>query len=328
MHGRVMTAVLILLWCGASRAQEEPVSPPVEEVAVVGEHKGPQMWRVTSGDHVLWILGTMQPLPKKMTWDARDVENVLGEVQEVIPDTVSLDVGLLDALRLLPKLRRMQVLKDGQTLKQVLPPDLYAQFSALRDRYGNGPSDMEHMQPMFAAQRLKDEAIDKSGLSAEPGVRATVLKLAKQHHVKIRKLALQINDPKELVQEAGDLPIEAQSTCLEPVVATLEKAMGVLTARANAWALGDVQTLRTLQPVNTDGGGGGVCWKAAAGTTHIAHLEERLRTLWLDAVNDALKNNQATLAVRDIDTLLRGALAELQAAGYSIEGPEFSAPVK
>jgi uncharacterized protein YbaP (TraB family) len=322
IDGPMMGAVLMLLCCCAPWAQGQQADPPLEEIAVVGKHKGPQMWQVTAGDHVLWILGTMQPLPKKMTWDSRDVENVLGQVQEVIPEYITLDVGLLVSLRLYPKWRRIQVLKNGQTLKQVLPAALYAQFSALRDRYGDGPTDMELMQPLFAAQRLKEEAIDKTGLTASANVQATVLRLARLHHVKVRKLTLQVRDPADILQEAGDLPIPAQSACLEPVVATLEKAMNVLRARANAWALGDVQTLRTLQPVNT--GGGTICWKAAAGGSHIANLGQRLHGLWMDAVKDALRNNRASLAVQDIDSLLGGMLAELQAAGYSIEGPEFS----
>jgi uncharacterized protein YbaP (TraB family) len=320
-----MGAVLLLCCC-ASWAQDQQVDPPLEEVAVVGEHKGPQMWRVTAGDHVLWILGTMQPLPKKMTWDSRDVEKALGEVQEVIPEYINLDVGFLTSIRLYPKWKRIHVLKDGQTLKQVLPADLYARFSALRDRYGSGPTDMEHLQPLFAADRLKEEATEKFGLSRAADVHATVLKLARQHHVTVRNLTLKIQDPKDLLQEAGELPIPAQSVCLEPVVETLEKAMGVLRARANAWALGDVQTLRTLQPVNT--GGAAVCWKAAAGTVHIADLGRRLHQLWMDAIKDALRTNKTSLAIQDIDSLLGGFLAELRAAGYSIEGPEFSGPVK
>jgi uncharacterized protein YbaP (TraB family) len=317
-----MGAVLLLCCC-ASWAQEQQVDPPLEEVAVVGEHKGPQMWRVTAGDHVLWILGTMQPLPKKMTWDSRDVEKVLGEVQEVIPEYISLDVGFLGSMRLYPKWRRIHVLKDGQTLKQVLPADLYAQFSALRDRYGSGPTDMEHLQPLFAADRLKEEAIDKVGLTRAADVHATVLKLARLHHVTVRNLTLKVEDPKDLLQEAGELTIQAQSGCLEPVVETLEKAMSVLKTRANAWALGDVQTLRTLQPVNA---GGAICWKAAAGTVHIADLGQRLHHLWMDAIKDALTTNKASLAIQDIDSLLGGFLAEMRAAGYSIEGPEFSGP--
>lgn len=321
-----MGAALALMCCSASWAQGLPVDPGIEEVAVVGQHKGPQMWRVGAGDHVLWILGTMQPLPKKMTWDARDVEKVLGEVQEVIPEYIALDAGSLASLRLYPQWVRIQSLQDGQTLKEVLPAGLYEQFSALRTRYGSGPADMEHMTPLFAARRLKDEAIDKTGLTSAASVQAAVLKLAKQHHVTVRKLTLQVKDPRDLLQEAGELPMAAQATCLEPVVATLEQAMSVLRSRANAWALGDVQSLRKLQPVNTEGGT--FCWKAAAGSSHIANLGQRLHELWMDSVKDALKINKGSLAVQDIDSLLGGMLAELQTAGYSIDGPAFSGPMQ
>ena len=32
------------------------------EVVVEGRHEGPRMWIVRSGDHTLWILGTISPL--------------------------------------------------------------------------------------------------------------------------------------------------------------------------------------------------------------------------------------------------------------------------
>src|SRR4051812_3098617 len=49
---------------------------PPEEVVVEGKHEGPRMWRVTKGDHTLWILGTITPLPRKMEWQSDSVETL------------------------------------------------------------------------------------------------------------------------------------------------------------------------------------------------------------------------------------------------------------
>ena len=40
---------------------EEPAAaePPLEEIMVLGEQPGPAMWRVTKGDHTLWIFATL-----------------------------------------------------------------------------------------------------------------------------------------------------------------------------------------------------------------------------------------------------------------------------
>src|SRR5215467_9855468 len=79
----------VLRSVSASAQATTAPSEPVQEVAVVGERAGPSLWRVTKGDHVLWLLGTLDPLPRKMTWRSREVESVLSEAQEVIPSNPS-----------------------------------------------------------------------------------------------------------------------------------------------------------------------------------------------------------------------------------------------
>ena len=66
---------------------------PMEEVVVTGEHEGPRLWKVTKGDHVLWILGTVTPLPKKMVWQSDPIEAVLQQSQEVVPSWPALGIG-------------------------------------------------------------------------------------------------------------------------------------------------------------------------------------------------------------------------------------------
>src|SRR5688572_31360061 len=58
--------------------------PGMDVVLVTGEQPGPALWRVSSGDHVLWILGDVQPLPRKLKWRARKFERLLADSQEVI----------------------------------------------------------------------------------------------------------------------------------------------------------------------------------------------------------------------------------------------------
>ena len=59
-------------------------APQLATVEVQGEMPGPGLWRVAKGEHVLWILGELSPLPEKMSWDSRDVEVIIAESQEVI----------------------------------------------------------------------------------------------------------------------------------------------------------------------------------------------------------------------------------------------------
>ena len=92
-HALRAAAGCVLLLAGAATVRaQQPVAaaaagaPGAEtEIVVEGRHEGPRMWRVRKGDHTLWILGTISPLPKKMVWQPDAVQEVLRYTQEVVP---------------------------------------------------------------------------------------------------------------------------------------------------------------------------------------------------------------------------------------------------
>ena len=93
-----MIIALAAAWLALGSVQADtapaPVSDaPMEEVVVTGEHEGPRLWKVHKGDHVLWILGTVTPLPKKMIWQSDTVEAVLQQSQEVVPAWPAFGIG-------------------------------------------------------------------------------------------------------------------------------------------------------------------------------------------------------------------------------------------
>jgi uncharacterized protein YbaP (TraB family) len=314
-------AAVFLLLLPLAHASEADADAPIDEVEVVGERPGPQMWRVSHGDHVLWILGTLQPLPRKMTWRSKPVEDVLAEAQEVIPNRLRLDadIGPITAIRLYLQWRRIRVNEDRATLHDVLPAPLYARFAKLRDRYARGDDKIERLQPMFAGVRLVSKAVSASGLSTSADIQQIVLKLAKKHDVKIRKLEIEVQDPKGLLQAIGDTPVDAQLPCLETMIATLESDVETFKARANAWAVGDVDALRALPVPDPET----ACWEAVSRSPRIREVGERARAAWIKAAADALVKNKTTLGLQSIERLLgpEGALAKFRAAGYQIEGP-------
>src|SRR5207253_1037801 len=70
------------------------------------------------GDHVLWILGTVSPLPKRMIWQSDAVQTVLQETQEVVPGWPAFGIGAnpFTALRLYIQWRRIQKPPDHMKL--------------------------------------------------------------------------------------------------------------------------------------------------------------------------------------------------------------------
>ena len=78
--------LLVAAACWADVTAHAPSSgaASLDEVLVTGERPGPGMWRVAKDGHELWILATLQPLPKNMTWRSQAVEQRIANSQVVI----------------------------------------------------------------------------------------------------------------------------------------------------------------------------------------------------------------------------------------------------
>jgi len=132
-----------LLLSGAVQAQT--TVPPAGDVidlapvVVSGEQPGPGMWQVrNSAGHTLWILGTVSPLPAKLEWRADEVQAVIGSAQEVLGSPgwgLDAAVGFFGRLTLVPSALKAARDPDGRTLREVLPPDLYARWAQLKQRH-------------------------------------------------------------------------------------------------------------------------------------------------------------------------------------------------
>jgi len=295
---------------------------PTEEVVVEGKHEGPRMWRVTKGDHILWILGTISPLPRRMTWQSDSVETVLQQTQEVLPAWPSIGVGAnpFTALRLYFTWRKIQKSPDHTKLQEQLPPQLYTRFMALKARYAPRDNKLEELRPMLAGGRLLDDVLNVSGLTMRNEVQQTVLKLASRRGVKVHQTKMKVEDPVNVLKDLGETPKDGEIACLAAIVSRLETDLGPMQARARAWALGDVDTLRSL-PHSVDDRI--ACLAAVSSSERIRALVMRAQDDWMIEVEDAIARNTSTLAVQSMDRLLgdQGILATLRAKGYTVEGP-------
>jgi uncharacterized protein YbaP (TraB family) len=302
-----------------------PVAPPAEaplaEVVVEGRHEGPRMWTVRRGDHMLWILGTVTPLPKKMVWQPDAVRAVLQQSQEVVPAWPTYGIGAnpFTALRVFIQWRRMQKPPDHLPLKETLPPQLYARVEALEARYDPHDHYLEELRPMLAAERLTIRVLDASGLALRNEVQKQVLGLAREAGVRIRQDKLKIDDPVDVLKDVGATPLSAEVACLDAVVTRLETDLGHMQARARAWALGDVDTLRQLPHPDEKT----ACIAAVSTSERVRTLIARAQDDWIVVVEDSLARNRGTLAVQSMDRLLgeHGSLAVLKQRGYEVEGP-------
>ena len=320
---RVALGALLLAGSAAAGAQQDGAAAPAPQIEVVveGRHEGPRMWRVHKGEHTLWILGTISPLPKKMVWQPDAVQEVLKQAQEVVPAWPAYGIGAnpLTALRVYIEWRRLQKPPDRMPLRQALPEPLYARVSALKKRYDPNDDKLEQMRPMMAARQLLTRVFDASGLALQNEVQQQVLRLARSQGVRVHQDKLKIDDPVNVLKDVAATPLAGEVACLDAVVTLLETDLGPMQARARAWALGDVETLRHLPHADDRT----ACVAAVSASERVRKLIARAQDDWLIAVEDSLTRNSGTLAVQSMDRLLGegGALAALRAKGYQVEGP-------
>jgi hypothetical protein len=300
-------------------------SAPLDEVLVTGERPGPGMWRVSKGDHDLWILATLEPLPKNMTWRSQAVESRIASSQVVLqPPSVDADIGFFRSLTLIPSLLRARKSPDGRTLEQILPHDLYIRWLALRVKY-LGSTDDEHKRPMLAALDLWLHALDQSGLTANEVVWESIEKVAHQDHVPLQPVVLKIKvaDAKGAVHDLDKIPQDAEISCFTKTVERLETDLQPMRQRANFWSLGDIEGLRSLPYPDEET----ACLNAFLAVPEYREQFERAREqlsdLWMSTAEGALDKNVSSFAVLPMTVLLKedGLLDRLKAQGYAVQEP-------
>jgi hypothetical protein len=334
-----LTLALLLTCAGASAqiaapaASVQPTPPAsittLQAITVTGVMPGPGLWKVTRGDHVLWILGVVPTLPAGIEWRSNQVSQTIAASQAVLeaPNVkLKVDTNWFGKLFLLPTVYRAQRNPDGKTLHDVLPPATYARWYYARQRYFGDDYSVERYRPIVVAWKLMKQALKANGLRNDGEVTGAVAAMAKQHGVKVVKpeTTLEIREPRQAVKAFAASNLDGIA-CLDVVLDAVERELPTFRARANAWATGDIDTLRKLP----EGAYRDTCRSAITGAGFakalgIGDLPMRVEEAWLAAVDAALASNPQSFAVLPMHELLapHGYLAALQARGYVVTAPD------
>ena len=333
----------LILWLSLCLVVISPVSaqePPVDAVAdgdirdmeavvVSGAQPGPGLWKVYSGEHTLYILGTLSPLPTRMEWRSQQVASVLDEAGAVLGSpgvSVGTGMGRLRSLTLLPSALRATNNPDGETLEDVLPADVYARWSVLKARYMGRDRGVEKKRPMFAAAELHGKAIKRAGLRG--GVVGPVIEEAlKRRKMKQTStvLGLTIEDPRGAIAEFREESLKQEDIdCFSRTLDIVEHDLPAMVARANAWAVGDIDALRSM-PVESQYRACLSAWSSSEVVRKrgMTDIDQRVRAHWMEVAESSLREHEVVFATVPIAELLRpgGYLELLAAKGYEIESP-------
>ncbi|HWW69719.1 MAG TPA: TraB/GumN family protein, partial [Duganella sp.] len=183
-----------------------------ETILVAGQRPGPGLWKVSKGDHVLWVFGTYSPLPKKMEWRSKEVETILAQSQEyLLPPGATAEVGFFRQVAMLPFAIGFKKNPDGAQLKDLLPEPVYARWLVLKKKYIGDDDGIERERPIFAADTLFHKGLEQAGLgSGGQEVRQTIEKLVKKNKIKMTSTMakLEVDDPVKMLREFKKTPLD------------------------------------------------------------------------------------------------------------------------
>lgn len=300
--------------------------PLPQTILVSGQRPGPGLWKVSKGEHVMWVFGIHEPLPKDMEWRSKDVERKIAQSQEYLgAPTASVSVGW-GGVTALPFLIGIKKNPDGATLKEVLPPELYARWAPLKQKYFGKDDDIERERPVFVAQELYHRALAEAGLRKGPDLRQVLGKMANKHKVKYTSNTVEV-DLKEPGKAAREFKKGAMEDipCLAATIDRLETDIEAMRVRANAWAVGELDAIEKLSFADRETACNNAFLSSALTRLQPELLTMKQRALdgWLTAAEKALENNTSTFALLSMKEVLspQGALAKLKAKGYTVEKP-------
>lgn len=318
-------------------AQEAPLTaalgeaPTLESVVVSGAVPGPGLWRVSRGGNELYLLGTITPLPSNMEWVASEVEDILSRTDEVIaPGGAAARVGVGDALKISLLARSAFAatkIPAKRKLADVLPPQVFREWTAMKAKYFEHAKGIERLRPMFASQDLYYAAISASGMTRADVVWQRVAALAEEKQIPVIDTTVRFPLNLDRRKYKAGIAVLAESRvddtpCFTRTLATLESDLETMRAGALAWATGDLESLQALHHAEVEP----ACkqtYDQLMGFQRSPAIRAEVDATWFAAATSALQRNDVTFAVVPITQLVgpRGVLARLRAEGFEIRAP-------
>ncbi|MCC2962771.1 TraB/GumN family protein [Massilia sp. IC2-278] len=300
--------------------------PLPQTILVSGSRPGPGLWKVSKGDHVMWVFGAYDALPKSIEWRSKDAERKIAQSQEYLGGP-GMGVGVgWGGIAALPFMVGFKKNPDGVTLRDLLSPDLYARWAPLKQKYFANDDDIERERPVFVAQELYRRAMVEAGLARGTEPREVLGKLAKKHNVKYTEttVRIQVKEPVRTVREFKKTVME-DVPCLAATMSSLETDVEAIRVRANAWAVGELDAIEKLNFDERETACTNAFLSSAITRLQPEILTAKARSMdnWMAAAEKALENNTSTFSVLSMKEVLspQGALAKLKAKGYTVEKP-------
>jgi hypothetical protein len=328
MLNRCVMALCLCLAVPALAQSDADAPAAQDQVLVVGKRPGPGLWKISKGEHVLWVFASYTPLPRKMAWRSHEVEAILARSEEYLaPPSTTTDIGFFRKLSLVPQLFGAKHNPGGARLQDVLRPDVYARWLVLKAKYIGDDDAIERERPFFAADTLYRKGLAHAGLVQDSQVRDAIENIVKARKLRITSsvVLLPVVDPGSMLKQFKRAEMD-DAACFSTTLERLETDIDAMRVRANAWAIGDLDAIRKLSFADREGACNSAMMESAVMKAQpgLQSVQARLRAAWLSSAKRALTTNTSSFAVLQLKEVLdpQGVVAQLQASGYQVDAPD------
>lgn len=302
-----MAAALAAAISAAPAAAQAPAQ--ADEIVVTAQRTGIPVWRVTSPQTTLVLIGAINGVARDTRWNPAALAETLRKADRVMfPSMTQLTGSPFALIGYYAKWRKQATLPKGQSLATMLPPAQFRRLVALQ-RQGVLKPGFERTHPFHLANALRKYAEGKRGYG--PPASQVVHRAVRKH--KIRMVPVETVRAKAVAGDFFSTPARAYLPCLIDSIALVEAGPGVVKARSDAWAQRRVREV-LASPANKVWDS---CQPPAIDKIPRADFRVQLRSL--------LSQPQLTVAVVELDTLARpgAVLDSLTAAGFDVAGPRW-----
>ena len=317
----------------ARSADADTNAPVLDTVLVTGSQPGPGLWQVVKGDHRMWVVATLTPIPKDVEWLPDEVRAKVAASQAVLTQPgvrLNTGIGMVRAAFLAPSFLKARRNPDDGTLEQVLPAELYARWADMKQRYLPRKRRIERWRPIAAANELREAAAKAAGLVYRDPVTPVVLDTAEAAKVPVVSatvtIDIDVDKPRQRLKQLARTSLDDHA-CFAQVLDAIDTDVRQQGELANAWAIGDLDTLRTLTRVDP----AVTCLRAALDNAvfddfdiDFDTMRDRARTHWLAEAERLLAEHGTSFAVLSLPQVMAsdGMLAALAQRDYTVIAPD------
>jgi hypothetical protein len=210
----------------------------------------------------------------------------------------------------------------GKSLRSLLKRKDYAEWRKLKKLYIGPNKEIDTALPVTAALVLRSSAFERAGLISGDSVWREIYRLAGAYHVPVTTR----HQVDRTVANIGPDDRNAERSGIAYLVntmANLEADLRNARARANAWAIGDVDALRKQAEADRTAADLYANSWPFFSVEEMRDLSEETDARWLEAAQHALEKNTTTFAVLPIFLILKpnGLMAHLESQGFEVEAP-------